>query len=114
MKKVLLLVLAVVFLTACGNKKEIVCTARVGENEGERFSVELIGKLDDDGKVILKDFYFVFDTEKELKEYCEEVNAQENVHVECSGKKAKVLSQEDNMSQEDFIKKSEEAGYTCK
>ena len=129
MKKYLLVVvcaLLLVVVTGCGNKNQIVCSQEMTES-GLTMKGEIIASLDGDNKV--SDLSLSVDLgNKELaNSYCEFYKqSADGAKVSCSGTKVTVdglasLDDDDDeddktigLTKEDFIKKAEQEGYTCK
>ena len=119
-------VAAMLLLTACGSTKtdDIVCTGKIDE-EGVKAEATYYGYLKD-GKVASVDVEMEFDSAEYAKQMCSmyelvKTMAPEeaaDMKIECDGKKLTIEGMVDedftNMTKEEFAKKAEEQGMTCK
>lgn len=135
MKKYLLVVFgALLLVTGCGKKNQVVCTASMSEG-GMNMEAEVVGELDKDNKISSVTVTYDLKDKSTADSYCSlfkmATNSEKGVSVECSGTKVIMKGlegldtdsdEEDKvigLTKEEFIKKAtetEEEGvkFTCK
>ena len=128
MKKYFLVVVCALLLflvTGCGGKK-LTCTQSV-EEAGVKMEAQVIADLDDNDKIAGATVIYDLGDKATADSYCSLMKLAEDkekgVTVECSGSKITIngmASMDDDedavigQSKEEFVKKAEEEGFTCK
>lgn len=116
--------LLLVGLTGCGSKNQLICT-KSGTVEGVDISVEVTIDLDKDDKIT--DASLVYDIKDNdiASQFCETAKESYKKGVSCSGNKTTIKGLDNlenpdgtehwsSKTKDDFIKKAESEGFTCK
>lgn len=127
MKKVLVLGVAALFLTGCGNKNQVVCKGKMSE-DGQKIEMKVTGTLKSDkiSKVSAEMTFSKKDTAKQMCSLLELANSMaekdQKIDFKCDGKTLKIedytkYAEGDDIigsSKADFIKAMETEKLTCK